>query len=185
MSSTLARQIYEDLRCEIESGQLNKNRFITETQIAERYHVSKAPVKAALKQLCQEAFLTSYPRKGYLINILSPEEYAELRYVRKHYEKLSVILAIENASDSDIESLRNISSSDYASKTVNTQFHIRLAAIGGNSYHAEVISRLMNFQLLLPMSEADVDTPHERIIAALLERDCEKALQLLDEDLQE
>ena len=54
MPNRLSDMIYQAIRSDLESGALGKNTFFSEAEIAARFNVSKAPVKSALKQLCNQ-----------------------------------------------------------------------------------------------------------------------------------
>lgn len=183
MRDSLSEEIYQTLKQEITDGKLPKNTILSERQIAERFNVSKAPVKSALKRLCEEYYLVSFPRKGYIVNILTRDEFNQICEVRAHYEQLSIDLAVKNASDEEIESLKDIRLSSSLSETGNTLFHVRMAEIGHNIYHLDLIRRLMSFQALLNYDTEQVDRSHARIIEALLERDADKAKQMLQKDI--
>jgi DNA-binding GntR family transcriptional regulator len=108
MARTLAERICQTIRDEIIEGKLNHQDFLTEGGLAERFSVSKAPVRDAFHRLCQEGYLVSYPRKGYMINILTAGEIDQIQEVRAHLEQMSVKLAIQKATDAEIDSLAEI-----------------------------------------------------------------------------
>ena len=75
---TLTQRVYEQLREDIYMLEWNEYEFLTESALAEKYQVSKAPIREALYRLCQEGMMESYPRKGYRIRIISAEEYVQV-----------------------------------------------------------------------------------------------------------
>ena len=94
-------------------------------RLRKRYQVSKAPVKQALRILAGQGYLTSYPRKGYLVSAYSVEEVNQLQEIRRCLESLCVRLAIQNASDEEIRSLQSYEGMDAEN----------LDPRGGDQYH--------------------------------------------------
>jgi DNA-binding GntR family transcriptional regulator len=62
------------LTCEFEPGQ-----ELREQVLAERYHVSRSPVRDALLRLELESLVTVLPRQGYLVNAISIPDVAGMR----------------------------------------------------------------------------------------------------------
>ncbi|QGU06955.1 HTH-type transcriptional repressor YvoA [Corynebacterium occultum] len=60
----LYRQIKEILRAEISSGQVNVTRPMTEAQLLERFGVSRAPIRQALRELTDEGYVYRKQGKG-------------------------------------------------------------------------------------------------------------------------
>ena len=187
MNNRLSDKIADELRVAIVSGKIKDNTFLVEGEIAAQYGVSKAPVKAALALLTQEGYLTSFPRKGYMVSPISVEEYNHIRELRAHIERLSVILAIQRASDEEIKSLRDYTGSKPGEhnpfQTNNTKFHLRLAKLSRNPYIGETLLNLLGQTSRYAIQTNVDDSFHEDIVVAMLERDTNKALDILDKDL--
>ena len=188
----LSDRVYLQLRDSIVAGELAANTFLSESEVASRCGVSKAPVKTALQSLAQEGFLTCFPRKGYMVTGVSTEEYEYVRELRTHIEQLSVLTAIQRASDEDILSLRGVIRPDADErnpyKTNNTRFHTRLAEITRNPYIGEVLHKLLGITSRYAITRYNIpqetnDIYHEKIIVSLLDRDTDRALEYLAADL--
>lgn len=188
-------KIYEAIKADIVCGRLDRRSFVNAGEIAERYQVSKAPVRDALQVLCDQGYLVSYPRKGYMVNIFSREEANRIQNVRRHVEKYCVELAIEHAIDEEIKTLecytkrnlleqRNQYQSELETESNNLQFHVRLAEIGGNEYLVEIVNNLAG-----KITMANIDTAsdlcyHEKVIEALLDRNLAAAIQYIEADIE-
>lgn len=180
----LSDKVYEEIKSEIISGGLKGNTFVVESDVAARYGVSKAPVKTALQQLAQEGYLLCFPRRGYMVTTVSAEEYAHVREIRSHLEQLSVRLAVERASDSEIDSLEDVIRGGVSAyKSNNTRFHIRLAEITHNPYLVEVMQKLLVITARFAIAYQTDNRYHEQIIDALRRRDTDAALASLAQDL--
>jgi len=169
------------------SGVIDGRSFLSEAQLAKQFGVSKAPVRDALHLLCSQGYLISYPRKGYMLNLYSSDEINQIQVIRRQVEKLCVKLAIENASNEEILSLKEFTeqqmgSSD-PSKTNNTMFHLRLAEITGNQYLPGILQDMLYKASMAAIKSSSDLEKHQHIVNALLERDLEKAEQYLEEDI--
>ena len=188
MEEQLSTKIYNQIRTDILSRVIDERTILTENEIAREFNVSKAPVRDALHLLCAQGYLLSFPRKGYIIRVYSRQEIKKIQTVRTHIEKLSVSLAIENATDEQINSLREYLKPQQPvndpEKTNNNLFHMRLAEITSNEYVPLVLRELIHKICFVWIDEEyDVET-HERIVDALLERNEEKAIAALEDDLR-
>jgi DNA-binding GntR family transcriptional regulator len=191
MPETLAESISQAIRNDIIEGRLNHQTFLTEGGLAGRFSTSKAPVRDALHRLCQEGYLLSYPRKGYMVNILTQDEINQIQHVRAHLEQMSIKLVIKKASDAEIDSLTETiavpGQERNPFKTNNTRFHLRLAEISGNHYLYDLLVSMLGASsraVILRITDAPDSTTHRRIIEALKKRDEEAALKALEDDIQ-
>lgn len=187
MQPKLSTKIYESIKIDIVEGTLTPRSFLSESEVAKKFNVSKAPVRDALHLLCEQGYLISYPRKGYMVNVYTTDDLNQIQEIRAHLEKLCIMLAIQNASDSEIESLREFTLEDANQsdpiKTNNTLFHMRLAEISKNKFLPDVLKDLLNKVSQIRINaESDLEK-HNAIIDALLERNTEKALECLSVDI--
>ena len=183
----LSEQVCDSIRNDIISGRLGARTFLIESEVAERFGVSRAPVRDALHRLCDQGYLVSYPRKGYMVNMHSREEVNKLQEIRLQLEKLSVRLAIETASDAEILSLRELAKGSEQTtdpdNTENSRFHLRLAEISHNEFIPQVLRDLI-VKATIPLLNQKIDLDkHNSIIDAMLERDLEKAYRCLEADI--
>ncbi|MCE5209588.1 MAG: GntR family transcriptional regulator [Chloroflexi bacterium] len=194
MGETLAENISQAIRDDIIEGRLGIHSFLTERELANRFSVSKAPVRDALHRLCQEEYLVSFARKGYMVNMISAEEYVQIQQVRLHLEELSIKLAVKNATDVELDSLSEIISQQVAEKNPykvsNTRFHLRLAEISRNRYlYSHLYSMLGTVARAVIVQIGPKDSlhmdHHARIIEALKRRDEQAAITALHEDIEQ
>ena len=83
MAEKLSEKIYNSIKKDIEDGRLDTREFFSEAQFAEKYNVSKAPVRDALHLLCSEGYMVSYHRKGYMVNSFSVDEINQIQTIRR------------------------------------------------------------------------------------------------------
>ena len=181
MSYTLGDRVYDALRSEILKNEYPANTMLSEAQLAKKYKVSKAPVKTALRRLCDEGYLISYPRKGYLVLNMSTTDYS------------AVIDLISYGTVESISQLRQIAElkvpSDPRYTTVNAQFHMTMARLTENRFLVQYLDMIMAEESKvytyletknMPLEEQDCHGP---MLDAIEARDSALALQLLKEDI--
>lgn len=187
MKEKLSEKIFAQIRMDIITGKYTARDFISESEIAKRYGVSKAPVKDALHLLADQGYLVSYPRKGYMVNTFSREEINQIQQIRRCLEALCVQLVIEHASDEEIEALCDtIDGADMSvepENTINYRFHMGLARISGNPMLATTLEKLVNIASMTQLQREPDSRNFRQIIDALLARDKEQAVRLIEKDI--
>ncbi len=93
-----SEQIADALRAEIESGDLPPGSSLNQVQIADRFKLSRIPIREALRHLEAEGYLTYLPNKGAVV-ARSPNasEMLEIIELREVLEVRLIERAIENA----------------------------------------------------------------------------------------
>ena len=176
---SLYEVVYNTIKDDINNGRIPTYSSLNETQLAERFKVSKITVKTALRKLCDEYYLKAFPRKGYKVNVLTDEEFEQLKELRLHYERFSITQAIIRASDEEIKTL--LVTPEGISPTIF--FHTQLAGLTKNKYHYEIMEKIMKFQYNPPISSEQIKKNHEKIVDELLKRNLTTALSMLEKDI--
>src|ERR1700745_736777 len=101
----LRDDVYENLRSDILACRLAPGDDMREQELAERYAVSRQPVREALLRLAREHLVTVLPRQGYRVNPISISDARDLLRVRLALEPACVSEAIERASDATLAQL--------------------------------------------------------------------------------
>ncbi len=165
MAEKLSTKVYEGIRKDIISGAIGPKTFLNEGEVGAKFGVSRAPVRDAYTH----------------------EELNKMQEIRVQLEKLSIRLAIKNATDEEIESLRMFTKEQYhglePEQSNNFRFHMRLAELGKNEFLAMQLKDLVNKSSMADISNESDLKKHEAIIDALAERDEEKACRKLVEDI--
>src|ERR1700760_4031693 len=126
----LRDNVYESLRADILSCRLAPGDDMREQELAERYAVSRQPVREALLRLEREHLVTVQPRPGYRVNPISLSDARDLLGFRRALEPACVAEAIEDASDKSLKSLddfRRFKGDHEQFITYNRAFHSALA----------------------------------------------------------
>ena len=97
--------VYEKIRADILSCALVPGSAVYENELAQRYSVSKSPVRDALLRLQEHGLVEVLPRKGYRRCPISIADAHDLYEMRVLLEKASVRRACDEASDDQLVSL--------------------------------------------------------------------------------
>src|SRR5271170_5056736 len=92
--------IVERLRGDILARRLSPGARLVESNLTERFAVSRGPVREALRRLAAEGLIEHVPHRGALVRRLSAREIEELFQIRLELESLAARLAAE-ADDAD------------------------------------------------------------------------------------
>lgn len=175
--------------------------ILTEGRMMELFGVSKAPVREALIRLCSENVLTSIPRFGYVVVQMEEKDAREVAGIRVLLETEALRTGFEEIVENHLEDIRmQIETREVEGKVDvwriledNEAFHLQLASYAGN----QTLNRFLRESLQLQKRiyaqiqwdkesslEADNnEVPHKKIYEALREKDLEKSIRALKEDI--
>jgi len=186
--------VYEKIRDDVVKLRLRTDEFLNEKELAERYNVSKTPVREALAMLVQDGYLKKIPRVGYLLREVTEEEYYKLTYLRYTLEKGVVQWIIGRCGEGEINSLRAYcTASDISYKDlgeVNSAFHIAMARLTKNEYLVNSLQSVFDQTIRVPsvnLFHQFQEQPHSyhlQLIDAMLARDLKTALELIRRECQ-
>ncbi|MBV8920622.1 GntR family transcriptional regulator [Bradyrhizobium sp.] len=187
----LRDNIYDRLRTDILSCQLAPGDDMREQELAERYRVSRQPVREALARLAREHLVTVTPRQGYRVNPISLSDARDLLRFRLALEPACVAEAIESARDDVLKTLdqfRRFSGDHEAFIAYNRAFHTALAYASGNRRMAAALCDLIGqADRLVRVSLANVRghdpkklvAEHAALIEAMQRRDRRAAARII------
>lgn len=143
--------MYDALFREIVTGKLPGGERLMIDELAERFGVSKIPVREALKALEAKGWVESAPRRGTYVRALSLSELHELFELRMIIEPETTALAAHRRRTVHLQQLAAlieeaeaaIKVNDFVtSSRVNLEFHSLIAQAAGNHRAYEVIHDL-------------------------------------------
>jgi DNA-binding GntR family transcriptional regulator len=192
---TLREKILETIRDAIMSGLLKPGEKVAEPELAERFGISRTPIREAFRQLESEGYLTVIPRKGAVVVSYSPKDIEEFYAIKSILEGYAANRACKNLSEKEIDRLESINdklgqlakNEDIKSFfKVHNDFHDLFRKAANNEKLDELISSLVSkFQRLRYASlskpgrmKASVQE-HVKIIEAFRARNAELAEQLV------
>jgi len=149
---TLREKILETIRDAILKGTMKPGERVSEPELAERFGISRTPIREAFRQLESEGYLEVIPRKGAVVASLSERDVEEFYAIKIILEGFAAKMAAENLSSKDIERLESINerlqqiAKDGDVKTffrVHNEFHEVFIKAAGNEKLYEMINHLV------------------------------------------
>ncbi len=107
MESRPIREIaYEVLKKAIITGEIPAGERIVETDYADRLHISRTPLREALRKLERDGLVEYVMRRGVVVRAFTIDDVREIYTIRNALEMLTLPSIIENATPEDISGLR-------------------------------------------------------------------------------
>ena len=191
---TLRERIVETIRNAIVNGQLAPGTRIAEPELAEKFGISRTPIREAFRQLESEGFITVVPRKGAIVASLSAHDIADFYDLKMVLEGYAARCAVKTLTESDLTKMEAVNRQIEAASEkkdlrrlldLHNEFHdIFLRSCGNEKLHAIVQNLVMQFRrfrLILSMPgriEGSI-RQHWEIINAFRKRDPELAEELV------
>ena len=192
---TLREKILENIRDAIISGALKGGSRVSEPDLAERYGISRTPIREAFRQLESDGYLTVIPRKGAVVSEFSEKDVEEFYAIKSILEGYAARLACGKLTAKELDRLQAINDrlAELAAHNdirtffkVHNDFHDVFIKAADNEKLRELITSLVTrFQRLRLMS---ISLPgrmgisvqeHEKIIGAFRGKDTETAEMLV------
>ena len=190
----LWQAVSDQLREEILGGHLAAGSRLVEAELAQRFGVSRGPVRDALRELALTGLVLEVPRRGTFVSSLSDRDLEEVYVIRRAIEDGAARLTIARASDAEIAELfEAVAHTEDAYKgtdlaaawDADMAFHRTYCRLSGNGRLLEMFDRLASQTVLLMRtslaSRASLAwTPpvevHRRIANAIAERSPDEAV---------
>ena len=107
MESRPIREIaYDVLKKAIITGEIPAGERIVETEYADRLHISRTPLREALRKLERDGLVEYVMRRGVIVHAFTTEDVDQIYTIRNSLEMLTLPYIIEKATPEDIASLR-------------------------------------------------------------------------------
>jgi DNA-binding GntR family transcriptional regulator len=193
MAELLRDSVYRALRSAILTCELQPGQELREQLLAEKYRVSRSPVRDSLLRLAQEKLVTVLPRQGYRVNAISMRDVQELFGLRLIVAPACAAEAARADDDAvrTLDRFREVAGdqlSQIAFLDYNRRFHAAVAHLAGNSRLAAVENGLVEeFDRLVLVSIQSNNarwiphavSEHKTIIDVIQGHDSEKAFRLV------
>ncbi len=195
---TLRERILETIRDAILSGSLKQGEKVAEPELAERFGISRTPIREAFRQLESEGYLTVIPRKGAVVTAFSARDVEEFYAIKSILEGYAARMACDNLTPKELDKLTAINKklrqlADQADIKnffkIHNDFHDLFIRSANNDKLYEMISSLLKkFQRLRIASLSKQGRmyvsveEHEKIIEAFRKKDANLAEQLVQKN---
>jgi DNA-binding GntR family transcriptional regulator len=197
---SLRQKVYELIRQEIITCELPPGQQLSEFDLADKYEVSKTPVREALTSLQQDALVEYLPNRGFMVSMISVKDVQEIYEARIYYESMLFGLAIKRITEAEIQTLDATQAVTYDPEDVSSMvpyfeanyvFHMTIANASRNSrLICRYRSLLDEAQRLIYMDIKNTNVmpiwhrSHQRFIDALRNRDEAAAIATLNEVME-
>ena len=149
----VADKLIETLKLEIYKGVLKPGDQLEESILADRFGVSRTPIREAVRSLVDFGLLETKPRKGAFVRVASAKELINLFEVAAELEALACRLAAERLTD---ETSREIKNSFLECEEAASAHDIPRYAAGNLRFHAAIRVASENSWLEKELSEIEV-----------------------------
>ncbi|UXN67213.1 GntR family transcriptional regulator (plasmid) [Phyllobacterium sp. A18/5-2] len=106
-SAPLRNKIMKSLRRAIETGVLEPGTRLVEKDLCQQLNVSRTSLREALRQLQSEGILTDFNNRGLAVVTVTTEDAENIYRIRGVLEPLIVEQFIENASEAEVQALKD------------------------------------------------------------------------------
>lgn len=105
---TLRENVVDIIRMRIINGDLKPGTKIVEQDLAKEFHISRGPIREALRQLEQEGMIEYTRNVGCFVRTVEIEDVYEIYYMRANYEIMAVKLYGNRFPEDVIHRMENI-----------------------------------------------------------------------------
>ncbi len=178
MKETLKTKAYNAILEKIMSGVYTPQSKISEEMLVQELGVSRTPIREALSRLESENYITVIPKRGIMVNSISPEE-IEAIYDARIFLEPNLILQYGYKIDRELlvqlsgRLLGSSGPTDTVEFEVDNALHKAFYDASGIKYLADVYNRLnsYNFRSIFWQKDDEkilLDNSHREIINLLL-----------------
>ncbi|MEO5699364.1 MAG: GntR family transcriptional regulator [Casimicrobiaceae bacterium] len=196
--ATLPAQVAERLRDMIAANELGADAKLNERELTAQLHISRTPLREAIKVLAAEGLIRLEPNRGAFVANPSPKEVEDLLEAMGALEATCGELACARATDTEIAAVRQTHTrmvkayerrDRHTYFKLNQEIHRRIAQASRNAtlaqLHASLNARLYRIRFMSNKTDRwkSALDEHEAIATALEQRDVRAIRQLLREHL--
>ena len=192
-----ALDILQVLREDIISGRLSAGSLLRQQQLAERFGISRMPVREALYRLEAEGFIAFTPNKGATVAPVSADDLREIYEMRTAAETLALRLALPELTNAQIARAEDLQAEMEKAPVgefglLNAAFHNMLYAPCARPRllaHIENLSNAADRYLRVTIGTLDYAAKshreHRLLLEACRRRDETEAIRCLTQHIEE
>ncbi|MDR1905083.1 MAG: GntR family transcriptional regulator [Treponema sp.] len=203
-TDTLKKQVYHRILEGIIKKDYPMDYILKEKELAGQFEISRAPVREALIELCQENIVQSIPRAGYRIVRFTEKDIHEATELRIMLELPILDRIVSGVHEDTLRRLFSlVEESQYTKHGLrvnletwwhnNIRFHLAVNAAGGNSLLTDTLDRVLRRQWRIvaqlfwnnapeDYQNFESDT-HEALLNAIKTGDRKRAKKILSDDI--
>ncbi|HEY3148065.1 MAG TPA: GntR family transcriptional regulator [Dongiaceae bacterium] len=191
------KNVYETLRTEILALTLQPGQLLDETSLAERFDLSRSPVREALIRLAVEDLVVTLPNRSTIVAPIELENFPKYVDALDVAQRFNARLAAQLRTEADLKTMASRqrqfeaavkSGNHLAMSEANKDFHMAIAQAGRNPHFIAFYEKLLDqgrrmlhlhFQFLERTNEGYLLTDeHHEMLAAIAAKDVDRADRL-------
>jgi GntR family transcriptional regulator of gluconate operon len=193
MTALAHKQLWETvadrLRDEILDGRLPAGSRLVEAELAERFGVSRGPIRDALQELARTGLAVDLPRRGTFVSSLTERDLEEVYVIRRAIEEVAARLTIERADETDVAAMFEALAAAEAAYQgddlagawdADMAFHRTYCRLSGNGRLLELFDQLAAQTVLLMRTTLDSHASLAWTPPVALHRDIAQAIAARD-----
>ena len=196
---TLREKIVETVRSAIVNGHIPAGTRVAEPELADRFGISRTPIREAFRQLESEGFITVIPRKGAVVASLSAKDISDFYDLKTVLEGYAARCAARTLTEKDIAKMETVNRQMEAAAvkkdlrrvlTLHNEFHDIFIKSCGNEKLQSIVQNLVRqfqrFRLIVAI-RGKMDgsiKQHDEIIDAFRKQDAALAEVLVMKNAQ-
>ncbi|MDN7906621.1 GntR family transcriptional regulator [Burkholderia diffusa] len=183
-----ADAVAASLREMIVNGELRGGERLVERDLAERFGISRIPMREAIQRLEREGLLEIFRNRGAVVRMLSPSDVQEIYDMRALLEGDAIYRSVKRLDDETlaraelVHRLLGESNVPHRQGELNREFHALLYSCCGNERQLKAIAELRSqveryerLQATLLADTPSFQVEHEAILQACRERNARGA----------
>lgn len=195
VSQPLYQQVYEGIKRSILKGDFQPGEKVVAAKLAEKYKISRTPLREALRQLEIEGLLVQ-GRLGLHVVKLDSEDFQELYECRLILETEIIKMAVDKITDKQLGEMNDLlNKADQVLEKrgylqlleLNTIFHEKIFEASPNKRIVNLVQQVRTFLLIYRANilrdyqrNYDINWEHRKIYEALVERNRSKAVKTIE-----
>ena len=169
---SVADLAYERIRGYVLGGEVPPGARLGQVELAERFGISRTPVREALRRLAGEGLVDFHSNRGFRVADLGLDAVLRRMEVRSLVEPGIARLAAERRTEEDLQRLEEVVASEEGTRDgisahdASRDFHITLARASGNDELVRVLNSLWLVEVgrrLLARRTADPNWLHDDV----------------------
>jgi len=196
--SPLSRVIHRGISEAILNGVLKPGQILRQEELAQRFRVSRAPLREALNHLAAEGLVSLRPRRGFAVTSLDSQELLEILQLRMVIEEHAGYVATRVRTGDDVDRLRacldemdllpvkNPTERELTKwSLLNRRFHDTLEAASGRRNLRQIASNLrakiepyIRLEVVMIKDLAEAHSEHHKMFKAFATGDAEAVSRL-------
>ncbi len=196
-NKSIANQIYSILKQQVIDGTYRPGEKISEQTVADRYGISRSPVREAIRQLANEGLIDYFPNRGAFVKSYTAKmvkDSVDVRLLLEKYAIANIEPTLLEEYREDLlqlrETIRVADRSDYIA--LDAELHETIVKLCGNealmSLYRLLYSQILAFREISLVDESMFQLAtrsHVAILTAILSGQTERAERLITKHLTE